>query len=40
VQSNIIAAQRHDLGIVTVARICFRSVTNWLHLSDIRGGWD
>ena len=29
----IVAGQRHAYGIVTMARICFKHITNWLHLS-------
>ena len=34
---RIVAGQRHAYGIVTAARICFKCVTNWLHLSGISG---
>src|ERR1700691_5426528 len=37
---SIAAAQSHVRGNITAAGICFRCVTNWLHLSDISEGRD
>lgn len=37
---SIAAGQEHAHRNVTVTRICFRCVTNWLHLSDNSGGRD